>query len=168
MTLDATESSAPGPRVARAAGTRVSLSKWVNEKSPAWSEILSAYDVTRLTRRHRWLVHTLTFLGRFPKRQRFHSRGPTQVWKPAVCARRLNENAVCQCRRVRTTWAGPCRWEPPRWKHCWLQRPKTSCSTASNCSVGNVFLPIWRNAPALRCLVRMLHNEIRKLALRKD
>src|SRR5689334_3594598 len=74
MMLDATESSARGPRVARAAGTRVSLSKWVNEKSPAWNEILSAHDVARLTRRHRWVVHTLTFLGRFPKRQRFHGR----------------------------------------------------------------------------------------------
>src|ERR1700730_4621816 len=98
MTLDATESSAPGPRVARAAGTRVSLSKWVNEKSPAWNEILSAHDVARLTRRHRWVVHTLTILGRFPKRQRFHDR--EIGWAQQDVLRWLAENATSQ-RRLR-------------------------------------------------------------------
>jgi predicted DNA-binding transcriptional regulator AlpA len=54
--------------------TPVSLSKWVNEKLPALSEVLSAHDVARLTRRRPWVVHTLTWLSRFPKQQRFHNR----------------------------------------------------------------------------------------------
>jgi predicted DNA-binding transcriptional regulator AlpA len=57
-----------------AADYPVSLSRWVNERPPAWSEILSAHDVARLTRRRRWVISTLTFLGRFPKQQRFHDR----------------------------------------------------------------------------------------------
>ena len=52
----------------------VSLSVWVNEKPPALDQILSAHDVARLTRRRRWVVHALTFLRRFPRRQRFKNR----------------------------------------------------------------------------------------------
>jgi predicted DNA-binding transcriptional regulator AlpA len=73
VTTDASE-SASATRVAEAARKLVSLSKWVNEKLPAWDEILSARDVARLTRRRCWFVQTLTLLGRFPKRRRFHGR----------------------------------------------------------------------------------------------
>jgi predicted DNA-binding transcriptional regulator AlpA len=52
----------------------VSTSKWVNETYPAWDQTLAAHDVTRLTRRHRWVLVALTLLGRFPKPQRFHGR----------------------------------------------------------------------------------------------
>jgi predicted DNA-binding transcriptional regulator AlpA len=45
-----------------------------NEKPSPWGEILSAHDVARLTRRHRWVVHALALIGRFPKPQRFHDR----------------------------------------------------------------------------------------------
>src|SRR5579885_3011080 len=53
---------------------RVSLSKWVNERLPSFQELLTAHDVARLTRRHRWVVTALTLLGRFPQGQRFHGR----------------------------------------------------------------------------------------------
>ena len=93
MKMDAIE---PGSstRNPRAGGGRVSLSKWVNEKSPAWGEILSAHDVARLTRRRRWVLHTLTLLGRFPKRQRFHDRAIG--WAKQDVLRWLAENAASQ------------------------------------------------------------------------
>jgi hypothetical protein len=53
---------------------RVSISKWVNEALPPWSEILSAHDVARLTRRHRWILSALSFMRRFPRRRHFHGR----------------------------------------------------------------------------------------------
>lgn len=52
----------------------VSLSKWVNEKLPPLNEILSAHEVARLTRRHRWFLTALTLLGRFPRQERFRGR----------------------------------------------------------------------------------------------
>src|SRR6185437_14844209 len=58
----------------RGRAQRVSLSKWVNEKFPSFQELLTAHDVARLTRRHRWALTTLTLFGRFPRRKRFHGR----------------------------------------------------------------------------------------------
>src|SRR3989440_11502124 len=54
---------------------RVTLSKWVNERFPAWEQLLSAHDVARLTRRPRWIVLSLAMVGRFPRKRRFHGRG---------------------------------------------------------------------------------------------
>src|SRR5213082_96940 len=53
---------------------RVTLSKWVNERFPPWEQLLSAHDVARLTRRPRWVLLGLMLLGRFPRKQCFHSR----------------------------------------------------------------------------------------------
>ena len=55
-------------------GPRVSLSKWANERFPSFQELLTAHEVARLTRRHRWVLAALTLLGRFPRKQRFHGR----------------------------------------------------------------------------------------------
>ena len=52
----------------------VTLSPWINERFPAWEQLLSAHDVARLTRRPRWMVLSLTLLGRFPRKQRYHGR----------------------------------------------------------------------------------------------
>ncbi len=93
MTMDATE-SIPALPIAQAGRGRVLLSKWVNEKFPAWSEILSAHEVARLTRRCQWVVHTLTILGRFPKRQRFHDRA--LGWAKHDVLKWLAENAESQ------------------------------------------------------------------------
>src|SRR5258708_31633416 len=57
-----------------AASYRVSLSPYVNEQFPNWEELLSAHDVARLTRRPRWMVLSLTLLGRFPRKHRYHGR----------------------------------------------------------------------------------------------
>jgi predicted DNA-binding transcriptional regulator AlpA len=52
----------------------VPLSRWVNERFPAWNEILTSHDVARLTRRHRWILTALSLVGRFPKKRQFHGR----------------------------------------------------------------------------------------------
>jgi hypothetical protein len=52
----------------------VFISKWVNERFPPWDQVLTTHDVARLTRRHRWVLSALTFLGYFPKKQQFHGR----------------------------------------------------------------------------------------------
>jgi predicted DNA-binding transcriptional regulator AlpA len=63
------------PPAVPGAPCRVSLSPYVNEQFPNWEELLSAHDVARLTRRPRWMVLSLTLLGRFPRKRRFHGRG---------------------------------------------------------------------------------------------
>ena len=69
------EESSPLQPASPVASHRVSLSPYVNEQFPNWEEILSAHDVARLTRRPRWMVLSLTLLGRFPRKRRFHGRG---------------------------------------------------------------------------------------------
>jgi hypothetical protein len=44
----------------------VILSRWVNERFPAWGQLLSAHDVARLTRRPQWMVLSLVLLADFP------------------------------------------------------------------------------------------------------
>jgi predicted DNA-binding transcriptional regulator AlpA len=53
----------------------VSLSPWINETFPGWTELLSAHDIARLTRRPQWVLLSMMLLRRFPRRQRFHGRG---------------------------------------------------------------------------------------------
>src|ERR1700690_2545217 len=53
---------------------RVSISRWVNEPYPAWDQILTAHDVARLVRRPRWVLSSMTAVGQFPRKQRFHGR----------------------------------------------------------------------------------------------
>jgi len=50
------------------------LSHWINEPLPDLRLILSGHDVSRLTRRPRWLLIGLALLGRFPKQRRYHGR----------------------------------------------------------------------------------------------
>jgi predicted DNA-binding transcriptional regulator AlpA len=50
------------------------LSRWVNEPYPALTDLLSAHDVARLTRRPRWLLAGLVLIGRFPKKAQFRGR----------------------------------------------------------------------------------------------
>src|ERR1700685_3809522 len=58
-----------------AVSENVTLSPWVNERFPAWEQLLSAHDVARLTRRPRWWLLSMAVLGQFPRKQRFHGRG---------------------------------------------------------------------------------------------
>src|ERR1700733_509703 len=70
------EDSSPEERAPSAASLRnVTLSRWVNERFPAWEQRLSAHDVARLTRRPRWWLLSMAVLGQFPRKQRFHGRG---------------------------------------------------------------------------------------------
>ena len=71
--MKAEVSSSETPKAA-ASAPPVSLSKWVNEKLPPLNEILSAHEVARLTRRHRWFLAALTLLRRFPRQERFGGR----------------------------------------------------------------------------------------------
>ena len=73
MRLDASRTEQRASAVA--VSTNVSLSKWVNERFPAWEQLLSAHDVARLTRRPRWVLLSLMVLGRFPRKHTFHGRG---------------------------------------------------------------------------------------------
>ncbi len=52
----------------------VTLSKWVNERSPALTGILTAHDVARLAKRPRWALPALSLLGLLPEGIRFHGR----------------------------------------------------------------------------------------------
>jgi len=76
----------------------ISLSEWVNEKLPAWDQVLSSRDVARLTRRRPWLIRTLTLLGRFPKQQRFHNRAIG--WAKGDVLRWLSDEASLVRRRA--------------------------------------------------------------------
>jgi predicted DNA-binding transcriptional regulator AlpA len=54
--------------------TPVRLSRWVNEPYPPITELLSAHDVARLTRRPRWMIWGLRLIGRFPRKARYRGR----------------------------------------------------------------------------------------------
>jgi hypothetical protein len=53
----------------------VTLSRWLNQRHPAWEQRLNAYHVARLTRRPRWWLESMAVFGRFPRKQRFQGRG---------------------------------------------------------------------------------------------
>jgi predicted DNA-binding transcriptional regulator AlpA len=69
------DESLPVQPASAAASHRVSLSPYVNERLPNWEELLSAHDVARLTRRPRWMLTSMVFLRRFPRKRRYHGRG---------------------------------------------------------------------------------------------
>jgi predicted DNA-binding transcriptional regulator AlpA len=70
------EDSSPAQRAPSAAFSgNISLSKYVNERFPAWEQLLSAHDIARLTRRPRWVLLGMMMLRQFPRKHRFHGRG---------------------------------------------------------------------------------------------
>ena len=54
--------------------TSVVISPWVNEPHPPLHKLLSSHDVARLTRRPSWLLTSLSLIGRFPRKAKFHGR----------------------------------------------------------------------------------------------
>ena len=52
----------------------VVISPWVNEPHPPLHKLLSSHDVARLTRRPSWLLTSLSLIGRFPRKAKFHGR----------------------------------------------------------------------------------------------
>jgi predicted DNA-binding transcriptional regulator AlpA len=98
------EDFSPKERAPSAASLRnVTLSRWVNERFPAWEQLLSAHHVARLTRRPRWWLLSMAVLGQFPRKQRFHGRGigwlrsdvldwMAKDWRMANCRRGAGPN----------------------------------------------------------------------------
>jgi predicted DNA-binding transcriptional regulator AlpA len=68
------DNCSPAQSASPGATRRVCLSPYINEPLPNWEELLSAHDVARLTRRPRWVVLSLSLLGRFPRKHRYHGR----------------------------------------------------------------------------------------------
>jgi predicted DNA-binding transcriptional regulator AlpA len=79
----------------------VPLSRWVNEPFPAWSEILTSHEVARLTRRHRWILSALSFVGRFPKKREFHGRPIGWVRTDVNHWLRGRRHVQAQCSKLR-------------------------------------------------------------------
>jgi hypothetical protein len=52
----------------------ITLSPWVNEPLPPFSQLLTAHDIARLTRRPKWMLVGLSFVGRFPRKRRYRGR----------------------------------------------------------------------------------------------
>ncbi len=69
----------------------VALSPWVNERFPAWEELLSAHDVAHLTRRNRWAMARAVQTARTPRGEairgamRRRGRGPVH-WLSSLLA----------------------------------------------------------------------------------
>jgi len=67
--------STSDPQVAAETRSRkVFLSQYVNDRLPSWEGLLSAHDVSRLTRRPRWAPAALTLFGKFPTPAKFRGR----------------------------------------------------------------------------------------------
>jgi len=89
---------------------RIVLSPWINEAYPALTELLSAQDVARLTRRPRWLLVGMTLIGRFPPRARF--RGKAVGWWRSEVLEWMARDRVLE--RHCMTSARACSRKPPR------------------------------------------------------
>ncbi len=96
------DDSAPVQPASPVASHRVSISRYVNEQFPNWEELLSAHDVARLTRRPRWMVLSLTLLGRFPRKQRYHGRS-TGWLRCEVLSWLARNSPVLRCRTFHLT-----------------------------------------------------------------
>lgn len=72
----------------------VHLPRWVNEPLPDLRAILSAGEISRLTRRPRWLILGLAALGQFPK-QRTHCGKPVG-WHRADVLDWLTQNMTIE------------------------------------------------------------------------
>ena len=103
--------SVPRTLVTTAApAAKILLSRRVNEHFPPLHQVLSAHDVARLTRRHRWVLYALTILGRFPKQQKVRGyaigwhRRDLEFWLKAKRAPDSRQHRTCGRRRL-----GRCR-----------------------------------------------------------
>lgn len=86
------------------------LPRWVNEPLPDLRALLSASEISRLTRRPRWLLLGLAVLGRFPK-QRTHCGKPVG-WHRADVLDWLTQNMTIDADS--NPGSGRCRHARPR------------------------------------------------------
>jgi predicted DNA-binding transcriptional regulator AlpA len=93
------------PQLAAVTRSRnVVLSPYVNERFPAWEDLLSAHHVSRLTRRPRWALAAMALLGQFPTPARF--RGRAIGWHRGDVARWIGKRSAapplpCACGAVK-------------------------------------------------------------------
>lgn len=100
-----TDPSGPGANIP----ATVTVSRWVNESCPPWTELLTSREVACLTRRNRWILAALTVLGRFPPKLRIHGReigwlrADVECWFGRNCmvTRLAGQHHWPGCRRVR-------------------------------------------------------------------
>jgi len=104
-----TEAHSAEISVARASQD-VYIPRWVNEPLPDLRAILSASEISRLTRRPRWLLLGLAVLGRFPK-QRTHCGKPVG-WHRADVLDWLTQNMTIE--DARASEPRTCRSARPR------------------------------------------------------
>lgn len=108
-TSSTTESPSVAPSIIRSS-PNLRLPRWVNEPLPDLRALLTANEISRLTRRPRWLLLGLAVLGRFPK-QRTHCGRPVG-WHRADVLDWLTQNmAIEDDYKVE---ARTCRSERPR------------------------------------------------------
>lgn len=108
-TRTTSEVSTVAPTTIRAS-PELRLPRWVNEPLPDLRALLSASEISRLTRRPRWLLLGLAVLGRFPK-QRTHCGKPVG-WHRADVLDWLTQNMTMEAdQRPRS---GRCRHASPR------------------------------------------------------
>jgi len=101
MDTRSTREDHPDDNTITRASQDVYLPRWVNEPLPDLRAILSAGEISRLTRRPRWLLLGLAVLGRFPK-QRTHCGKPVG-WHRADVLDWLTHNMAIEAERPRTT-----------------------------------------------------------------
>ena len=92
-TRSTNESSPAAPTIIRTSQD-LRLPRWVNEPLPDLRALLSASEISRLTRRPRWLLLGLAVLGRFPK-QRTHCGKPVG-WHRADVLDWLTQNMTIE------------------------------------------------------------------------
>lgn len=112
----------------------VHLPQWVNEPLPDLRVILSGRELSRLTRRPRWLLLGLAALGRFPKR-RMHCGKPIG-WHRADVLDWLTQNMTIEadgtsvphtCRQHRPSQARlPLELSVPRKAHSLARHRRTT------------------------------------------
>ena len=69
MDTRSTPESSPAAQTIIRTSQDLRLPRWVNEPLPDLRALLSASEISRLTRRPRWLLLGLAAIGRFPKRR---------------------------------------------------------------------------------------------------
>lgn len=111
-TRSSSEGTSLTPTTTRASQD-IRLPCWVNEPLPDLRAILSASEISRLTRRPRWLLLGLAVLGRFPK-QRTHCGKPVG-WHRADVLDWLTQNMTTDPER------------PVATRHCRRPRPIQAC-----------------------------------------
>jgi predicted DNA-binding transcriptional regulator AlpA len=99
-TSSISESPSVAPSIIRTSQD-LRLPRWVNEPLPDLRAILTANEISRLTRRPRWLLLGLAAIGRFPK-QRTHCGKPVG-WHRADVLDWLTQNIAIEPDRPRTT-----------------------------------------------------------------